>query len=126
MKGFPITGRMTSEQWRHVERLYHAAQVEPAGTRAAFLADACAGDGELRAEVKSLLAHSSSPGILDQPLPGLAARLADPSAWLGRRLGIYTIVSSIGSGGMGHVYRARDTRRDREVAIKVMSARVHL
>ena len=120
MRGFPIAGRMTSEQWRHVERLYHAAQVEPPERRAAFLADACAGDGELRAEVESLLAHSSSPGVLDQPLPELAARLADPSAWLGRRLGIYTVVSSIGLGGMGHVYRARDTRLGREVAIKVL------
>ena len=120
MRGFPIAGRMTSEQWRHVERLYHTAQVEPPERRAAFLADACAGDGELRAEVESLLAHSSSPGVLDQPLPELAARLADPSAWLGRRLGIYTVVSSIGSGGMGHVYRARDTRLGREVAIKVL------
>ena len=102
---------MTPEQWRQVERLYHAAQDEPPETRAAFLADACAGDGELRAEVESLLAHSSSEGVLDRSLPELAARLAnlttDPSAWLGRRLGIYTVVSSIGSGGMGHTAGTR-------------------
>jgi tetratricopeptide (TPR) repeat protein len=39
----------------------------------------------------------------------------------GTRLGPYEIVSAIGAGGMGEVYRARDTRLDREVAIKVLS-----
>jgi serine/threonine-protein kinase len=38
----------------------------------------------------------------------------------GARLGIYDIVSPLGAGGMGEVYRARDTRLDREVAIKVL------
>ena len=38
----------------------------------------------------------------------------------GARLGPYEIVSAIGAGGMGEVYRARDTRLDREVAIKVL------
>ena len=38
----------------------------------------------------------------------------------GTRLGIYDIVSPLGAGGMGEVYRARDTRLDREVAIKVL------
>jgi serine/threonine protein kinase/Tol biopolymer transport system component len=40
----------------------------------------------------------------------------------GRRLGPYEILSSIGAGGMGEVYRARDTRLDRIVAIKVLPA----
>ena len=39
----------------------------------------------------------------------------------GTRLGPYEIVSAVGAGGMGEVYRARDTRLDREVAIKVLS-----
>jgi serine/threonine protein kinase len=38
----------------------------------------------------------------------------------GRRLGPYEILSAIGAGGMGEVYRARDTRLDRIVAIKVL------
>ena len=38
----------------------------------------------------------------------------------GSRLGVYEVVSLIGAGGMGEVYRARDTRLDRVVAIKVL------
>src|SRR5262249_52314948 len=40
----------------------------------------------------------------------------------GTQLGPYEVVSAIGSGGMGEVYRARDTRLDRTVAIKVLSS----
>jgi serine/threonine protein kinase len=40
----------------------------------------------------------------------------------GTRLGIYEILARIGAGGMGEVFRARDTRLDREVAIKVLPA----
>jgi serine/threonine protein kinase len=39
----------------------------------------------------------------------------------GKRLGPYKILSGIGSGGMGEVYRARDTRLDRIVAIKILA-----
>ena len=42
----------------------------------------------------------------------------------GHRIGPYEIVSRIGAGGMGEVYRARDTRLDRVVAIKVLSSNV--
>jgi serine/threonine protein kinase len=38
----------------------------------------------------------------------------------GGRLGPYEIVSALGAGGMGEVYRARDMKLDREVAIKVV------
>src|SRR6187549_1175477 len=40
----------------------------------------------------------------------------------GARLGPYEIIGPVGAGGMGEVYRARDTRLDREVAIKMLPA----
>ena len=42
---------------------------------------------------------------------------------VGDRLGPYEIVEAIGAGGMGEVFRARDTRLNRSVAIKFLSAR---
>ena len=43
---------------------------------------------------------------------------------IGSRIGSYEIVSPLGAGGMGEVYRARDTKLKREVAIKVLPADV--
>ena len=85
--------------------------------RAAFLDEACRGDPGLRQEVESLLAGQSD-----------AESLLETPAWVevtaplirGARLGPYEILSSLGAGGMGQVYRARDTRLDRTVAIKVL------
>ena len=45
-----------------------------------------------------------------------------PSITIGARLGPYEILDAIGAGGMGEVYRARDTRLDRTVAIKVLAS----
>ena len=39
---------------------------------------------------------------------------------MGSRIGAYEIVSAIGAGGMGEVYRGRDTRLQRDVAVKVL------
>jgi eukaryotic-like serine/threonine-protein kinase len=117
---------MTPERWRRIEALYDAARTRPEAGRAAFLVEACAGDEALRREVESLLAQPvSEAGPLDRP--AVEARLIaeehsrnDPSTLVGRHLGVYQIQALLGAGGMGEVYRARDTRLGRDVAIKIL------
>jgi hypothetical protein len=87
-----------------------------------LLREACADDEELRREVESLLAQSSSTrALLDRTAWGAEAATADTRTILmaGARLGPYEIVALIGRGGMGNVYRALDTRLNRPVAIKI-------
>ena len=114
---------MNPERWRRIEELYNAAQEREPEERGAFLADACRGDDELKREIERLLAHDSAGKILDTP----AAQLLNTPAkakplTAGDKLGPYEIVARIGAGGMGEVYKARDTRLGREVAIKTTHA----
>jgi serine/threonine protein kinase len=82
--------------------------------RSAYLAEACADEPELRREVESLLACAD--GELKGPI-------ANGEKWpSGLRLGSYEIVAPMGAGGMGEVYRAKDTKLRREVAIKTLPA----
>jgi eukaryotic-like serine/threonine-protein kinase len=113
---------MNPGRWRQVADLYEAVLEREPAARAALLAEACRGDPDLRREVESLLAHEHTAVVVDQEMLGVAAIVLEgiPRLQPGTTLGPYRVDAFIGAGGMGEVYRARDAKLNRDVALKVL------
>jgi eukaryotic-like serine/threonine-protein kinase len=117
----------TQELWRRIERLWNAALELPQPERAAFLAEACEGDEELRREVESLLRFDlRAKNFIESPALEVAAQgqaEAQEESLIGRMIGHYQILSLLGEGGMSEVYLALDTSLERRVALKLLPAK---
>src|SRR6266498_2161838 len=117
---------MADEKWRRVRKVFDAALSRKAEERQNFVNEACGKDKSLLAEVESLLSsHDSAESFMETPA---VAKVADAieaetkKLEAGKRFGYYEIINQIGVGGMGEVYRARDEKLNRDVAIKVLPA----
>jgi serine/threonine-protein kinase len=107
---------------QQIDRVFQSVLERPLSERAAYLDEACAEDAALRREIELLLAadeqaETFAPAI-ELAAPLLAAN--EPPSLAGQSISHYQIISLLGQGGMGAVWRARDTKLDRTVALKTL------
>ncbi|HKY22009.1 MAG TPA: protein kinase [Vicinamibacterales bacterium] len=115
---------MNAERWRRLDRIFVEALQQPSNARIAFVNDQTQDDEGLRAEVLSLLsAENASGAFMAASAFERLAQVVGTHGWTlasGERIGAYTVLGLVGSGGAGEVWSARDDRLGRDVAIKVL------
>ena len=123
---------MNPERWQQISRIFKSAISLDAAARAAYVKERCGTDSDLREEVERLIeSHVQAEDrdfIGGHAVENAAELFAGDGEQLileqGQYFGSYVILDHLGTGGMGQVYRARDSRLDRTVALKILSPEV--
>lgn len=114
------------QDWQRVNSLVADALDLPPSERAAFVARVADEAPALRAEIESLLAAHDRHGLVDRDLADWMEPAQAGGDRIGETVGPYRIQARLGGGGMGVVYRARDRRLERDIAIKFLPAHLVL
>ena len=120
-----MNSKTETKNWEQIETLFHFALSLDAAQRQAYLVEACGGNDDLRGEVETLIsAFEERADFFEQPVFHLGMKILENQAeksLTGEIIGAYRILRQLGSGGMGDVYLAEDTKLNRQVALKFLS-----